>query len=141
MQTPKVLVQSGIDDRAELQRLGIPILQHLPGVGQNFHDHVAFDCVWEYREPLPPHNNISEANFYWKSDLRLDSPDLFACQAEVPKSSVENTARFGLPAAAINFRKSRLDTRGLLLIESPRPSSITYPETGMHSCDKNRSGY
>lgn len=99
MQTPKVLMHSGIGDRAELQRLGIPILQHLPGVGQNFQDHVAFDCVWEYQEPLPPHNNISEANFYWKSDDGQDSPDLFACQAAVPKSSAENAARFGLPAA------------------------------------------
>ena len=34
-----------------------------------------------------------------------------------------------IPAAAINFRKSRLDTKGLLLAESPRLSSNTYPET------------
>jgi choline dehydrogenase len=45
--TPKVLMQSGVGDQAELQRVGIPVLQHLPGVGQNFQDHVAFDCVWE----------------------------------------------------------------------------------------------
>src|SRR6266404_5491849 len=50
--TPKVLMQSGIGDEAELQRLGIPVVQHLPGVGQNFQDHPAFDCVWEYREAL-----------------------------------------------------------------------------------------
>ena len=31
--TPKVLMLSGIGDRAELQRLGIPVAQHLPGVG------------------------------------------------------------------------------------------------------------
>ena len=37
--TPKVLMQSGIGDQAELQRLGIPVVQHLPGVGQNFQDH------------------------------------------------------------------------------------------------------
>jgi hypothetical protein len=34
-----------------------------------------------------------------------------------------------MPAAVINFTKSRLDTRGLLLVESPRLSSITCPET------------
>jgi choline dehydrogenase len=53
--TPKALMQSGIGDQAELQRLGIPVVQHLPGVGQNFQDHVAFPCVWEYsatRRPL-----------------------------------------------------------------------------------------
>jgi hypothetical protein len=34
-----------------------------------------------------------------------------------------------MPAAAINFKKSRLDTRGLLLVEPPRLISITSPET------------
>jgi choline dehydrogenase len=36
--TPKVLMQSGIGDQAELERHGIPLVQHLPGVGQNFQD-------------------------------------------------------------------------------------------------------
>jgi choline dehydrogenase len=36
--TPKVLMLSGIGDQAELQRLGIPIVEHLPGVGRNFQD-------------------------------------------------------------------------------------------------------
>ena len=34
--TPKLLMQSGIGDQAELQRHGIPVLHHLPGVGQNY---------------------------------------------------------------------------------------------------------
>src|SRR5262249_34323801 len=46
--TPKLLMQSGVGDEAELQRLGIPLVQHLPGVGQNFQDHVRVSCVWEY---------------------------------------------------------------------------------------------
>src|ERR1700722_13471424 len=57
MHTPKVLMLSGIGDQAELRRLGIPVVQHLPGVGQNFQDHFAVGCMWEYREPLAPHNN------------------------------------------------------------------------------------
>src|SRR5260221_591432 len=67
IQTPKVLLQSGIGDRAALQRLGIPAVQHLPGVGQNFQDHVAVDCVWEDREALPPRNSMGEAVFFWTS--------------------------------------------------------------------------
>src|SRR6516162_3773401 len=31
--TPKVLMQSGIGDEAELNHFGIPVIQHLPGVG------------------------------------------------------------------------------------------------------------
>src|SRR5712671_380094 len=99
IQTPKVLMQSGIGDQAALQRLGIPVVQHLPGVGQNFQDHVAFDCVWEYQEALPPRNNMAEATFFWKSSSGLDTPDVQTSQAEVPMSSAENSARFGLPAS------------------------------------------
>jgi len=111
--TPKVLMQSGIGDEAELRRFGIPVVQHLPGVGQNFQDHVAFDCVWEYQNALEPKNNLSEAIFFSTSQPGLDSPDLFVCQAEVPKSSAENAVRFGLPGAgwtlfgAIAHPKSR----------------------------------
>ena len=97
--TPKVMMQSGIGDQTELRRLGIPVVQHLPGVGRNFQDHVAFDCVWEYQEALPPRNTLSEAILFWKSKSGLDAPDLFVCEAEVPKSTEENAARFGLPEA------------------------------------------
>ena len=45
MHTPKVLMLSGIGDQAELRRLGIPLVQHLPGVGQNFQDHFGIGCV------------------------------------------------------------------------------------------------
>jgi choline dehydrogenase len=63
MHTPKVLMLSGIGDEAELKRLGIPVVQHVPGVGQNFQDHSAFGCVWEYQQPLAPRNNGAEATF------------------------------------------------------------------------------
>jgi choline dehydrogenase len=100
MHTPKVLMQSGIGHETELQRLGIPLLQHLPGVGENFQDHLAIGCIWEYQEPLPPRNSASEATFFWKSDLTLETPDLQACQAEVPIVNHEMAARFNLSPAS-----------------------------------------
>jgi len=95
--TPKVLMQSGIGDQAELQRLGIPLLQHLPGVGKNFQDHPAFGCVWECAETLDARNTMCEATFFWRSKTGIDTPDLQTCQAEIPFSSAENAARFGMP--------------------------------------------
>jgi choline dehydrogenase len=98
--TPKVLMLSGIGDQAELQRLGISCVQHLPGVGENFQDHVGFGCVWEYPQPLPPRNNMGEATFFWKSDPDLDTPDLHTCQGEVPICSAETAAQFSPPTGS-----------------------------------------
>src|SRR5262249_10294232 len=94
MHTPKVLMLSGIGDQAELRRLGIPLVQHLPGVGQNFQDHFAIGCVWENQWPLPPRNNGGEATYFWKSDSGLETPDLQTCQVEVPLCSAETAAMF-----------------------------------------------
>lgn len=46
--TPKLLMQSGIGDSEHLRKNGIGCIQHLPGVGQNFQDHfLVAGCVWE----------------------------------------------------------------------------------------------
>jgi choline dehydrogenase len=135
IQTPKVLMQSGIGDRAELRRLAIPVVQHLPGVGQNLQDHVALDCVWEYRDPLPPRNNLGEAVLFWKSRPELDSPDVFACQAEVPLASPENAARFGVPAAGWTLRGGvcHPKSRGRIRLAGPNPLDPVHIEANFLS--------
>lgn len=96
--TPKLLMQSGIGDESELQRFGIPVVEHLPGVGQNFQDHVGFDCVWEPHETLLPRNNFVEATIFWKSSSKLDTPDLQICHGEFLKATPENIVRFQPPS-------------------------------------------
>lgn len=95
--TPKVLMQSGIGPEAELRPHGIPVVQHLPGVGRNHQDHVSFGCIFESTEPLAVGNGGSEATLYWKTDPRLDVPDVFHCQLEFPVATPE-TAHLGVPA-------------------------------------------
>jgi choline dehydrogenase len=121
--TPKVLMQSGIGDQAELRRFGIPVLQHLPGVGQNLQDHVGFGCVWEYREAQAPRNNMSEASFFWKSNSELPGPDVFTCVAERPWASAENAARFGMPAAGWTLfgGVAQPKSRGRIRLTGPGP--------------------
>jgi choline dehydrogenase len=123
--TPKVLMLSGIGDQTELRRLGIPVVQHLPGVGQNFQDHVGFGCVWEYPQALPPRNNMCEATYFWKSDPDLDTPDLQTCQGEVPFCSAETAAQFSPPPGSWSLLAGvvRPKSRGRIRLTGANPQS------------------
>jgi choline dehydrogenase len=92
--TPKVLLQSGIGDQAELRHFGIPVVQDLPGVGQGFQDHPAFCCLWDCSESLLP-SLVPDAIIYSKSEAGLGSPDFQILQAVL---SAGDAAKFGLPA-------------------------------------------
>src|ERR1700704_2596827 len=77
IQTPKLLMLSGIGDRAELDRFGISTVSHLPGVGQNLQDHpIIGGGLWEAPGPLAIRNNAAEANLFTRSRPELDTPDL-----------------------------------------------------------------
>ena len=95
MNTPKVLMQSGIGDETELQRFEIPVVQHLPGVGRGFQDHPVVVCVWEGSPPLPP-DVAPDAVLFWKSESGLASPDFQILQGVL---DAEDAAKLGLPAS------------------------------------------
>ena len=95
--TPKVLMQSGVGPEDELRRHGIPVIQHLPGVGANHQDHVSFAVIFEYESPQAVGYGGSEATLYWSSRSNLRLPDMFHCQVEFPVPSAEN-ASLGVPA-------------------------------------------
>lgn len=132
--TPKVLMHSGIGDRAELGRFAIPVVQHLPGVGRNFQDHVSFGCIWDYAEPLAPRNSGSEATLYWKSRPDLDAPDLLFCQVEFPVPS-ERTAARGVPAHGWTMFAglARPASRGRLRLQSADPLAPVAIDANMMS--------
>jgi len=49
LQTPLLLECSGIGEAARLERLGIPVRRHLPGVGENLRDHLQARLMVEVR--------------------------------------------------------------------------------------------
>ncbi|HEY3786999.1 MAG TPA: choline dehydrogenase [Steroidobacteraceae bacterium] len=50
--SPQLLKLSGVGPEAELRSLGIPVVQHLPGVGENLQDHLEFYFQVACREPI-----------------------------------------------------------------------------------------
>jgi len=118
--TPKVLMQSGVGDQADLQRFGIPLVQHLPGVGQNFEDHVCVENVWEI-----PQRTVDAAFFwFWKTDSALDTPNIqaIAMQPRMPADKAEK-AELNPPASSwrINAGLVRPKSRGHLRLTGADP--------------------
>ena len=50
--SPTLLMRSGIGPSAHLAPLGIPVVQHLPGVGENLHDQPFLLMSWEGSEDM-----------------------------------------------------------------------------------------
>jgi choline dehydrogenase len=133
--TPKVLMQSGIGEEAELQRYGIPVVQHLSGVGQNFQDHPGIGCIWEFPKPTAPRRNTGETTFFWKSDPRLDTPDIQTIQAEIAFAGAEMLARYDVPAGSWSMFAGivRPKSRGRIQLTGPHPLDPVQIQTNMMS--------
>jgi choline dehydrogenase len=133
--TPKLLMQSGIGDETELQRFGIPRVQHLPGVGQNFQDHFLISSIWESEQPLAPSETANGAVSFWKSNSSLATPDIQQLITEVPIPSAETAARFNPPANSWTISGVGVSpkSRGQLRLTGPNPLDPVQIEANMLS--------
>jgi choline dehydrogenase len=83
--SPKLLMLSGIGPAHDLERLGIAVRADLPGVGQNLHDHLAATATYEATRPVPPgRNQNSEAGLYCRSDPGAPHYDLQFAFLHIP---------------------------------------------------------
>jgi choline dehydrogenase len=79
MDTPKLLMLSGIGPSAELRRHGIDIRVDLPGVGKNYQDHLIAPVVFAYKEGTQPAQVIGygiEGGLFLKVRGSRKKPDL-----------------------------------------------------------------
>lgn len=135
--TPKVLMQSGVGPEEDLRSHGIAVVQHLPGVGRNHQDHLAFGCTWAYRKPEAIGGSGCEAKLYWKSDQRLAQPDILQCQLEF---AVPSPVETGLETPEHGWTMfnglAQPKSRGRLQLSGPdaddpiliEPNSLSEPE-------------
>ncbi|MGK7886618.1 MAG: GMC family oxidoreductase [Crocosphaera sp.] len=80
MQSPKLLMLSGIGQAEQLKKFDIPVVVDLPGVGENFHDHallIAPVSSYSPNKTVPdPLLNISECALFYKTDPGWPLPDI-----------------------------------------------------------------
>ncbi len=85
IESPKLLLVSGLGDPAQLKQFAIPVVSELPGVGENFHNHVLTGVICEAARPVPaPHQNLSESALFCKSAPGWIGPDLQIGFVHVP---------------------------------------------------------
>ena len=71
--SPKLLMRSGVEKRRVLHSLGIDAVENLPGVGENLQDHVLVSgVVFKYKGKMPDRpadSNAVEVEAYLSSGL------------------------------------------------------------------------
>jgi choline dehydrogenase len=130
--TPKLLMQSGIGDEAELGRHGIAVRLHLRGVGRDFQDHfIVAGCLWLCHEPLEFENNGSGCTVFAASDGGLDTPDLQLMQPMMPFISAETGP--GAPPNSWSIAPGvvRPMSRGRVRLAGPEPGDDVEIDTGI----------
>lgn len=144
--SPQLLLLSGVGDRSSLAQLGIPLVAHLPGVGQNLQDHqdvaviagdrtahslglswralpniaaAPFQYLFGRRGPLA--STTVEAGGFARSSAHLDRPDLELIFAPLLKNQFGRRLPIG-HGCTIHVSLLRPLSRGRVSLNSPDPA-------------------
>jgi choline dehydrogenase len=99
--TPKLMMLSGIGDARQLNSHGIKTLVNSPDVGQHFQDHLLHGgCIWEPNEYLPHRNSAANASGFTVSHSALATPDVNLVQIELPYASDVVAKQYAPPKTA-----------------------------------------
>ena len=89
--TPRLLLLSGLGPADQLTSLNIPVVRDLPGVGENLLDHPESIIIFELNAPVPPNQTTmdSDAGIF----LRRQPVNAAASTASTPGSTRWNPAQ------------------------------------------------
>ncbi|MFE0601583.1 GMC family oxidoreductase [Streptomyces sp. NPDC058892] len=123
--TPRLLLHSGIGRREDLDALGIEVLHDLPGVGENLLDHPESVIVWETRGPIPDNSAMdSDAGLFVRRDPDSAGPDLMFHFYQIPFTDNPERLGYERPRHGVsmtpNIPKPR--SRGRLYLTSSDPA-------------------
>ncbi|XXG99405.1 hypothetical protein Hte_005744 [Hypoxylon texense] len=70
--TPRLMMLSGLGPKKQLSDLGIPVVRDIAGVGENLQDHPESIIMWELKKPVPQNQTTmdSDAGIF----LRREAP-------------------------------------------------------------------
>ncbi|KAF1352454.1 hypothetical protein BDV97DRAFT_349497 [Delphinella strobiligena] len=130
--TPRLMLLSGLGPKQQLSDLKIPVVKDLPGVGENLIDHPESIIMWELNKPVPANQTTmdSDAGIF----LRREAPnaagedgenaDIMMHCYQIP--FVLNTARLGydspIDAFCVTPNIPRPRSRGRLFLTSADPT-------------------
>ena len=60
--TPRLMLLSGIGPRGQLEELGIPSIRDIPGIGENLLDHPESIIMWELNRSVPPNQTTMDSD-------------------------------------------------------------------------------
>src|SRR5262249_29816455 len=120
IESPRLLMLSGVGKADELRRHGISVSSNLPGVGENLQDHsflVAF--VAETKAPMAPGSRAG-SHLFFRSTSDAYSPDIQALLATSAEGTAEIKPNEGF---SIRIALVRPQSRGRIRITSPDPDA------------------
>ncbi|WP_234807517.1 GMC family oxidoreductase [Mycolicibacterium bacteremicum] len=119
--TPRLLLLSGVGPAGELAAAGVPVRHDLPGVGRNLHDHPLCAVVYEARRQIPAgRTNHAEVSMLWRSSPALPGPDMQLMFIHVPFHPPHLTA----PANSFTIGVAVVpQARGTIRLAGPDPST------------------
>lgn len=86
--SPRVLLRSGVGPAEELRTLGIDVVVDLPGVGKNLHDHLLSPVIYatDTKVVAPPiaGTGVTQSHLFWRSCEGLPVPDTQPIHFSVP---------------------------------------------------------
>lgn len=130
--TPRLMMLSGLGPKQQLSDLGIPVIKDLPGVGENLIDHPESIILWELNKPVPANQTTmdSDAGIFLRRQVPNaagkdgDIADVMMHCYQIP--FVFNTSRLGYDEPRDAFCMTpnipRPRSRGRLFLTSADPN-------------------
>lgn len=145
--TPQILQLSGVGDADHLRGLGIPVVHHLPGVGEQLQEHLAVHVQHRCIQPVsmseirdkkkwpgvvldallfgkgPGTRNPMQAGGFVRSEYAEgDEPDLMFLLAPLAMNSADESVEVTAHGYQMHVGVMRSESRGSVKITSPIPA-------------------